>query len=177
MDNGDNVDGKSVSERAVDAINRLLIERPGIEVSLHGHEKNILDAFGRKIPSRVDVIPATSFYSQSDKITRPVEGTALNNLVGAVKGGDIGGFFSIGDTSKIAIESTGIRNNGCGRPALVAIFPSLSGEFVFSDVGFTSQRSNNASYENAVGNFARDIYRQGLMASVYAGNLGIEKPR
>lgn len=176
VENGDPVDGKSVTERMVPAIQRFSEENPGVELYLHGHEDKIRTAFRRNFPSQAIVVPASEFYTQGEELTRPKKGTVLNNLVGAVHAQEVEGFFSIGDTSKVAIEAMKMRVKGA-KPALVGIFPSMNGDFVCSDIGFQTQTSKQKKYSDAVDDWARTIYSQGLMSSVYMHSKGISKPR
>ena len=102
----------------------------------------------------------------------------MNNLAESIRSGNIEGFFSIGDTSKVALEASKIRNKSCGAPALVAIFPNVFGEeYVCSDVGFTTQHSDKENYLEAVRGFANGIYKQALMSTFYMKSRGIERPR
>jgi len=176
VENGDVVNGQSVTERMAPAIARFSAERPDVEIYLHGEEDKIRDTFSRDILDGVGVIPASEFYSQDDKITRPVRGSVLNNLAVGVANGDIDGYFSIGDTSKIVVEALKISTKGVGR-SLVAVLPGLKGDFVCSDIGLSVPTSRKLLYSKTVDGWAHDIYTQGLMATVYVHGWGVSRPR
>ena len=177
VENGDEVNGESVTKRMVPAVLGISKERPDVEISIHGHEKRIKDAFGKNLPSQITVVPASEFYSQSDELSRPRRGSVLYNLADSVHKGEIDGFFSIGDTSKIAKEGLRMRVKGA-KPSLVGIFPNIKGgEFVLSDIGFTNQTSKKRLYSDVINEWAGTVYSQGIMASVYMQSRGVEKPK
>lgn len=176
VENGDKVGDESVTERMVPAVHRFMNERPGVDIFLHGEKEKIKNAFGSDILNKVEVVPASKFYSQADKIVRPTEGSVLNNLAVAVHNKEIDGYLSIGDTSKIVVESSKMRTKGIAR-SLVAILPSIEKDFVFSDIGLSVPRSKGTFYSKVVGGWVRDIYTQGLMATVYVRGRGVDIPR
>lgn len=176
VENGDSVKGESVTERMVPAIRRFSQERSDVKLYLHGHEGRIDRAFQGNIPAQATIVPASEFYTPDQIITRPVEGTVLNNLLGAADNGTIEGIFTLLDTAKVARETLKSRVRGA-KPALVGIFPSREGDYVFSDIGFGSQTSKMRLYSDVVNNWARTICAQGIMASVYMQGRGIKRPR
>jgi len=165
-----------VTERMVPAVRQFSEENPSVELFLHGEEDKVRTAFGRKMPAQAIVVPASEFYTQEEKLDRPRKGTVLNNLVGAIHNNDIEGFFSIGDTSKIAMEAMKTRVRGA-KPAIVGIFPSVNGDYVLSDIGFQTETSKKTKYVDVIDDWARTSYAQGIMASVYMHSRGIGKPR
>jgi glycerol-3-phosphate acyltransferase PlsX len=180
MDNGDNTRDGIVRDRLANGVLRFLKEGPseGVEVVLYGSPERIKGSFNGDLPSGMNIVPSTSFYAQGEKINRPRKGTSLNNMVHDVKLGNLDGFFSIGDTSKIGLESLHIRDRSVGKPALMTVLPNFSGgQIIYSDLGFTNQHSDRELYSDAVQGLALDIYRQGIMALKYATSHGIDKPR
>lgn len=180
-DNGDTTKEGSATERIVQAVSNVSEQNPDINFLLVGNKEAINDC-KIDIPSSISIVNSSAQYSPDTEIRRPVEGSSLYLLVDAIKSSEIAGFFSIGGTDKVGVESLRLDRLMIGKkkvkPTLIAEMPSVKGTFLFTDVGATTQRSNQRSYEKAIENLALEIYYQGLMTTAYAKTcLGIEKPR
>jgi len=162
MDGGDVVDGVAAVNRIVSGVRGFLDSNSAVDVVLYGNEERVRAAFGGVVPAGVEVVHCDADNSKK---------TSLRSLVAGVNTGDIEGICTIGDTAKLGRESVKMRVRGIGKPTIVTVFPSLRVEFVFSDGGFTTAHSDKEFYVDAVDAWAREIYKQGLMASVYAEGL------
>ncbi|MBU3923950.1 MAG: hypothetical protein KJ592_03475 [Nanoarchaeota archaeon] len=168
MDGGDATVEGGATIRLVYGVERFLKERRDVNVVLYGNEREIRDAFGGRFPDGVEVVGSVDNGSRGKG---RVDGTSLGYLFRDAEQGKIEGIYTAGDTSQVARKSTSIRVKGLGMPTLVADFPSTCGKFVVSDVGFTDGSSKEKYYSKAVDKWAKTMFNQGLVASVYARSL------
>ena len=169
VDGGDNTSGGLASMRIADGVRRFAEERLDVSLNLYGTRESFR-GFDGNSPVNSSLYYADVHPDKSE--LRFVKGSSLNMLACAAKDGKIGGFFSNGDTARVAIESVRMRRlDGVRMPTLVANAPWVNGEFFVSDAGATGLSSRAEFYKKAIGQQASDIYKQGIMASTYVGRV------
>lgn len=185
-DNGDLVKDKNhqvpPTKKICSAVSRVLKENGNIHLVLSGNKERILNSFQGQIPQSISILPSLEYCLPEQEIERPVSGSSLNNLVRETKSGNLSGFFTIGDTSKVGIEAGRLgRLKSVEKPVLITPVPLYpEGSFFFADVGATSLNQNNKPdklYKTGIEEFAREIYCQGIVTAVYAKEKGVSVPR
>ena len=147
VDNGDLVNNIPPTSKIIRAASRVIAKNSQIHLVLSGNEQRIIEAFNGQVPSSVSILPSTAYCPPEREITHSVKGSSLNNIVREIKENreteeeNIGGFFTIGDTSKVSIEGMRLgRHEKVEKPVLVTPIPSFpNGSFLLGDVGATSQ--------------------------------------
>ncbi|MFH1710683.1 MAG: hypothetical protein ABH840_00040 [Nanoarchaeota archaeon] len=199
VDNGDLVDGIPPTSKIIRAASRVMEENNQVNLVLSGDKQRIEEAFNGRVPESVSILPSAEYCHSNREIKQAIKGSSLNNLVRETKAEKIGGFFTIGDTSKVGIEGMRLgRHKKVEKPVLVTPIPSFPiGSFLLGDVGATSSNQNVdifADIENpetfdeehlknrkpyliAIDELSRDLYCQGIMLSVFAQQNGIKVPR
>jgi len=199
VDNGDFVDGVPPTKKIIRAVSRVLKEDNQIHLVLSGNAETITKAFYGQVPSSVSILPSKMHYLPGAEIKHPVKGTSLNILVNETRAGNLGGFFTIGDTSKVGIEGIHLgRHKKVEKPALITPIPCFpSGSFLIGDVGATSSNQNVDVYADiedprtfdeehlnnrkphlvAIDEFSRELYCQGIMMAVFANQNVAKTPR
>jgi phosphate acyltransferase len=186
VDNGDLIRKSNCqvppTKKICSAVSRVLKENGNIHLVLSGNKERILNSFHGQIPQSVSILPSLEYCLPEQKIERPISGSSLNNLTRETKSGNLDGFFTIGDTSKVGIEAIRLgRLKRVEKPVLITPVPLYpQGFFLFSDIGATSLNQNNNPgklYKTGIEEFAREIYCQGIITTVYAKEKGIPIPR
>lgn len=178
-----NKDKLSATKRIVLGISTAASMNPDVKFLLVGNEESIKGC-GVSIPKSVKILGSSVIPPKGMDIRKHVKGSSLYLLVDAVKSREIQGFFSIGGTERVAIESLRLGRVEIGdrkvKPCLVAEMPSMKGIFLFTDVGATTQRATQVLHEKAIENLASEVYFQGLMTAAYAKScfdIERQKPR
>lgn len=162
--------GAPPSKRMIDAVLQISQEYPDLKVVLAGDEREILNALGKRdLPESASILPNGNGEPN------------INLLARLARTGAIQGIFTIGDSAKVGKMRLGFLK-GVEKVALIATLPAYpKGDFLLADAGATRLNQNGKRdklHTDAISEFARDIYCQGVMAAVYAREmLGIQQPR
>jgi len=157
----------SVLEGAVKALKELR----DIELILVGREKEISLYFKNRIPDRLSICSADTVIEDTEKPLQAIKEKWDSSIVKGInllkeKKAEV--FVSAGSSGAVMAAATLLlgRMEEISRPALLSVFPTLTGEIVIIDVG----ANTSCKVQNLV-EFA-------LMGKIYAKEiLEIEEPR
>lgn len=138
----DAMGGDSAPDVVLEGLKLFCTRRSDVDFLLHGDESELAPFLAREpaLAKRVTLRPADGVVKSSDKPSqalRRARGTSMWNAVEAVKAGEAAAAVSAGNTGALmAISMLVLRKmDGVHRPAMTALWPTISGRSIVLDVG------------------------------------------
>ena len=125
----------------LDGLAIFAARRPDVSFQLHGRADEITAGVAaRGLSARCQIVHQDGVVSMSDKPSaalRKAKGTSLWGAVQAVKSGEAAAAVSAGNTGALmAFSMLALRKmEGVHRPAMTALWPTLTGRAIVLDVG------------------------------------------
>ncbi len=169
----DAMGGDSAPDVVLEGLKLFCARRSGVDFLLHGREDELAPFLSREpaLAKRTTLRHADAVVKSSDKPSqalRRARGTSMWNAIESVKAGEATAAVSAGNTGALmAISMLVLRKmDGVHRPAMTAIWPTVTGRAIVLDVGANLEAD------------AQQLLTFAIMGEAYSRAVtGSEKPK